>query len=668
MPATFLDAIRLDFEEEHDVGLARRYASGCRGRSLNADTMKNYYKTNIPVGKKGRRSAEQDFILNRYQQLVRKFDDHETSFKKLVEIKKRRLVGRSPSTRTTSTRHSRTGPVALIGNPMKRSLSVSYWYSEKQDYSVRARRYTVNGGVQSMSRRLQYDVCWRSHRRPRHTKLLYDAGSTNHRQDLSRTTSPWSSSKNFRRCRQEPDGVLGLRDQYSFQRRQSFLKPEESRAHRWLAKDFDVRQMDGLQPAPWGLHVHGRQEGDNVSHGHYVLDVDISGGYDPAFVDRACVERSSETQAHFHAFRWASFVDRLHRIDSWGLYQGMREGHQGEYRLRRQDRCQDTHVILGAREGKRHPCEFVNQRPPSVTRIGQLHSLCCVARGSSGQAGDRRFRCILGQQRGLSGCIAITARLHPCVQSTLSAVLVYRNPTSSPTWSTTKEMVFLTAWRWESTDKAQMPPWSMVQQSIRCRRQCCATFIMPQLIGLPWCPTGSGTSMISWATNPRCYSKWSQALTLRLLRSTSKKMRDEAMVNLRTKRQIVRRCQMTSSTLSTRRPVLSSRNSQTRPLMDGRRRCPMCPFRSFTRLRLLRTHVSKHHTEKTQYVCSGTKQVKVVLSLYDCTTMQRPRRATPGRSSPSECAQHHPASFERMQNSHRPSDPSDPGCSWPSLR
>ena len=41
---------------------------------------------------------------------------------------------------------------------MKRSLSVSYWYSEKQDYSVRARRYTVNGGVQSMSRRLQYDV------------------------------------------------------------------------------------------------------------------------------------------------------------------------------------------------------------------------------------------------------------------------------------------------------------------------------------------------------------------------------------------------------------------------------------------------------------------------------------------------------------------------------
>ncbi|CAE7400594.1 unnamed protein product, partial [Symbiodinium sp. CCMP2456] len=52
-------------------------------------------------------------------------------------------------------------------------------------------------------------------------------------------------------------------------------------------------------------------------------------------------------------------------------------------------------------------------------------------------------------------------------------------------------------------------------------------------------------------------------------------------------------------------------------MVDGRRRCPFCPFRSFAQLRLLRTHVHKHHTAKNQFVYSGTKQVKVILALYD---------------------------------------------------
>ena len=50
---------------------------------------------------------------------------------------------------------------------------------------------------------------------------------------------------------------------------------------------------------------------------------------------------------------------------------------------------------------------------------------------------------------------------------------------------------------------------------------------------------------------------------------------------------------------------------------EGRRQCPLCPFRSFTQLRLLRTHITKHHVKHNQYVCSGTKQVKVILALYD---------------------------------------------------
>ena len=50
---------------------------------------------------------------------------------------------------------------------------------------------------------------------------------------------------------------------------------------------------------------------------------------------------------------------------------------------------------------------------------------------------------------------------------------------------------------------------------------------------------------------------------------------------------------------------------------EGRRHCPLCPFRSFTQLRLLRTHIVKHHTSRNQYVCSGTKKIKIILALHD---------------------------------------------------
>ncbi|CAE7201047.1 unnamed protein product [Symbiodinium sp. CCMP2456] len=157
-PQPSLDAIRLEFEEEHDIGLSKRYAFGCSGRPVNADIMKNYYKAKIPVGKKGRRSAEQEEILNRYQQLVRKIDDHERSINYILETKKRRLVGKRSQDEDNIDVTQSDGPVASMGSSMKRSLSVTYGYSEKQDYSVRTRRYTVNGGVQAMSRLLQYHV------------------------------------------------------------------------------------------------------------------------------------------------------------------------------------------------------------------------------------------------------------------------------------------------------------------------------------------------------------------------------------------------------------------------------------------------------------------------------------------------------------------------------
>ncbi len=50
----------------------------------------------------------------------------------------------------------------------------------------------------------------------------------------------------------------------------------------------------------------------------------------------------------------------------------------------------------------------------------------------------------------------------------------------------------------------------------------------------------------------------------------------------------------------------------------GSFRCPLCPFRDFgSRKGRLLDHLTKYHRERTQYVCSGTKQMKVITALYD---------------------------------------------------
>ena len=45
--------------------------------------------------------------------------------------------------------------------------------------------------------------------------------------------------------------------------------------------------------------------------------------------------------------------------------------------------------------------------------------------------------------------------------------------------------------------------------------------------------------------------------------------------------------------------------------------CPLCPFRRFLRGDRLLRHVELHHVARCQFVCSGTKQMRVVAALYD---------------------------------------------------
>ncbi|CAE6926624.1 ABCB1 [Symbiodinium sp. CCMP2592] len=47
------------------------------------------------------------------------------------------------------------------------------------------------------------------------------------------------------------------------------------------------------------------------------------------------------------------------------------------------------------------------------------------------------------------------------------------------------------------------------------------------------------------------------------------------------------------------------------------KKCILCPFPTFNRACRVRKHIATHHTERKQYICSGTKQLKVACALFD---------------------------------------------------
>ena len=59
--------------------------------------------------------------------------------------------------------------------------------------------------------------------------------------------------------------------------------------------------------------------------------------------------------------------------------------------------------------------------------------------------------------------------------------------------------------------------------------------------------------------------------------------------------------------------------------VDGVFRCTLCPFRAFKRMGQLADHVRSYHVVENQFVCPGTKQMKVILALHDSDCVQRVR-------------------------------------------
>ena len=73
--------------------------------------------------------------------------------------------------------------------------------------------------------------------------------------------------------------------------------------------------------------------------------------------------------------------------------------------------------------------------------------------------------------------------------------------------------------------------------------------------------------------------------------------------------------------------VSDSRAMRCEARKGGDYRCALCPFRSFPHKRPMRLldHIASYHVKRTQYVCSGTKQIKVILALHNSDRLEGAR-------------------------------------------
>ncbi|CAJ1441782.1 unnamed protein product [Effrenium voratum] len=59
--------------------------------------------------------------------------------------------------------------------------------------------------------------------------------------------------------------------------------------------------------------------------------------------------------------------------------------------------------------------------------------------------------------------------------------------------------------------------------------------------------------------------------------------------------------------------------------VGGMYRCPACPFRAFRDCSRVAQHLRRYHTEKQRFCCSGTKQLRVLLSIHDTDMLAESR-------------------------------------------
>ncbi|CAE7834976.1 unnamed protein product [Symbiodinium sp. CCMP2592] len=639
-PQRSLDTIHMQFDEEVDIGLARKYAYGCRGRSMNIDTMKAFYKSMLPVAKKGRRTAEQEDVMQTYHNHLRKLEDHEKALTKLLTTRqgrrlraKRSVEGDDP----VSPQHGLPDGREYVS--LKHSRTTSYGYSEKQPYTVRARRYATTDGVQSMSRRLQLHVV------DGHTiDLDIQNCCLTLLQQILAQTAPQPAM---------PDDLAQLLDR--------------------LAKDrTGVLQQLGL----------------NIVEGKEVINTVLNGGSPPTSLKGNAVVKgiqkislyvrwvacnllhadymslAEQKQKTFPSsailsLLWTSVEDRI--LQNWTdhilshtnqpkhlslHFDGGRisADHVGALQ---DDFIRECENAIYKRTGflvkivsKKHftfmdlvknrsthgnaltnvpdimfqpgnciPCALWHVVPLSRTAIVAAVSNTSLPKNVEAKSvGYRDYRSVAAMcSVDLSSCLGMPS-------AHVKAFMIHYEGHGLPhsiavrVSASGKDVTIIDGATVYKLDMATL-------HEIHCAA------------------VDHSTIVSYWKKDPQDKKDDKSATLLDMVagaRDVAEDLDEDSSQDVSE----VRAVEM-PNTLSFDEDnvpvfndnILESLKNETSDILndlqkksmrsEGRRHCPPCPFRSFTQLRLLRTHIAKHHTKKNQYVCSGTKQIKVTLAIYD---------------------------------------------------
>ena len=629
-PLPAADATDLELDEEHDAGLIRRYAYRCRGRSMNEENLSVFYSSMLPsVQKKGRRTNDVAEAVNRYQTLVHKIKDHGDRLSALL-ASKRRLTEKKSVERSVHA-DSGTGEAASeVKWPSSRvATKVRYQHSTKHEYSVPSRRYSGTEGAQSMSRRLQ------KHAVDSHTLDLdiHNCAFQILRQIIQKTQPKPALPKDL-------DDML-----------------EEVTMNRsaFLARlDVDVAEGKNVIHAV----LNGGVPPDNLKKNEAIVALQKISLYarwvamNLLYEDYMSLKENKDKtfpSASILSLMWQSVEDMILQV--WAEYAITLKPKHVSLHF---DGIRLSKDVVDNVDSHIEQCQkIIMEKTGFAVKI--LRKTHCTFRELVAERGTpcAAARNIPPQLLTVGNCIPCS--LWHCFQTARAAIAAY---IQDPTQSHNAEAKKLGYRSYRSTSIANgielagcvgLPPDSvksfLLHYEGNGHPHCicvkhdvtggCTTILdgasgfrmtVRQLKEIVSSSVDEATIISYWKPTDEARPEGKNAVLLDMVAGASDEESDcSAKSNEATS--LGRQCDDQDSPLVIDDGILGMLEEETKSMreearqpkrpVNGRHQCPGCPFRSFKERRRLRTHLDKYHVAKNQYVTSGTKQLKIILALYD---------------------------------------------------
>ena len=621
LPEADAGNVRMVFEEEHDMQSLRQYAVTHSSRKKNSLCLLEYHKvmskTAAGESKKGRPVAEQEAVTRKHSSALQKLQAHEKSIKCLLDGSDASGCARSPG------RRLRVKGVL--------SKQITYHYPDKPAYTVTPRRYAGLGSAQAMSRRLQMHVL------------------ETHSADLDIQNCCFSLTYQLlEKMKPEPalPKDLGEVLEELAHRRDDFI--QRLQLSRSKGKDVLNAILNGGTPSEdlkenedvrklQRISLYLRWVACNILHEDYMSLKDQKGKNFPS--------------ATIFSLLWHAVEDRILQ-------------------------CWSEHVLVVDPKPAHLSLHFDGLRI-SRAWTADIQKFCASSESIIEQQTGFKVKIVEKKPLDFLSAIQRASEEVPALESLPDVCLRRGNCIPCALWHTTPLLRAVIAASLQNSEVAENT--EAEDAGFRCYRSASKLYQVDLACSLGLPPKGVSAFLLHFegAGAPHCVAvdmaSDETAITVRDGRRGFRLSRSsfhEAFGSAVDSRTIVcywpRRCNedipaealllldmqagATSdtsddegNTLFSLSPSRIEFDSEDRPFVsdnilhcletevkevssnlaaraktnNGRRTCPFCPFRSFSRLSSLRTHITKHHRFERQFIPSGSKQVKVVLALYN---------------------------------------------------